>query len=110
MPHQLTLTVAIDDLMIERFVDRVQSAIVRAIKDAIGPTDKGKAPLMSAVGDPHGELLDVGQVAEMLAVSKSHVRRMVQGGIFPKPVHLGRLVRWKAEELRHWVEAERGRS
>ncbi|HCD32043.1 MAG TPA: hypothetical protein DER01_06510 [Phycisphaerales bacterium] len=50
-------------------------------------------------------LLDVRQVAKMLNASSRTVYRLSDMGRMPQPVKLGALVRWRAVELRDWIDA-----
>jgi excisionase family DNA binding protein len=50
-------------------------------------------------------LLDVRAVAELLDCSTRHVFRLAEAGKMPQPLHIGRLVRWTAAEVRDWIEA-----
>lgn len=49
-------------------------------------------------------MLSLPQVAEDFGVSERHIRRLVDGGRFPQPVKLGRLVRWPRRALEEWVD------
>ena len=49
--------------------------------------------------------LSAEEVAESLGVSERHVWALHASGRLPKPVRLGRCVRWRREELLAWVEA-----
>ena len=44
-------------------------------------------------------------LAERLGVSLRHVRRMDAAGMLPKPIRLGRAVRWPAEDIHGWLKA-----
>ena len=44
-------------------------------------------------------LLDVRAVAALLGCSPRHVMRLVASARFPKPIALGRLVRWRRTDL-----------
>lgn len=50
-------------------------------------------------------LLDVGQTAAMLGCSERHVYRLSDSGRMPRPVKLGRLIRWNRAELEQWMAA-----
>lgn len=50
-------------------------------------------------------LLAADEVAQLLAVSPKSVRRMDLVGRLPRPVRLGRAVRWRHEEILDWVAA-----
>ena len=43
--------------------------------------------------------------AEMLSMSRSAFRELVRSGRAPSGIKLGRLRRWRADELRAWLEA-----
>ena len=45
-------------------------------------------------------------LAQNLAVSKSTVRRWVQAGLLPKPARLGRVITWKAGDLKKLLASE----
>ena len=49
------------------------------------------------------DLLDVQAVAAMLDCSARTVYRLADAGKLPRPVRLGSLVRWRADELRQWI-------
>ena len=61
------------------------------------------APL-SAAGQMSGTL-DVNAVAELLGCSSRHVRRLADSYRMPRPVHLGRLVRWRKTDVEQWLDA-----
>lgn len=50
---------------------------------------------MSVSATSHPELLDICAIAEMLRCSPRHVRRMADAGMMPRPVRIGRLLRWR---------------
>lgn len=48
-------------------------------------------------------LLSVGDVAEKLNCSPRHVRRLADRGAMPRPVRVGRLVRWRSADIEQWI-------
>ena len=50
-------------------------------------------------------LVDATVVAALLNVSQRHVHRMDALGQVPKPIRLGRTVRWNHEEIKEWIAA-----
>jgi predicted DNA-binding transcriptional regulator AlpA len=49
-------------------------------------------------------LLDAKQVAGLLRISSRLVWGMRSGGRLPAPVRLGKATRWRASDIRRWVE------
>lgn len=50
-------------------------------------------------------LLDLEEVASRLGISRAHAARLNASGRLPRPIHLGRSVRWNAQELERWTLA-----
>ena len=65
---------------------------------------------VSAAGHSTG-LGDVDAIAERLDCSARHVRRMADAGLMPRPVHVGRLIRFRLRTgnpttgVLDWIEA-----
>lgn len=59
---------------------------------------------VSAAGSSTGTY-DVGDVATLLKSSTRHVRRLADAGAMPRPLHLGRLVRWRRSDVDQWLAA-----
>ena len=51
-----------------------------------------------------GKLLRVDTVAALLDVSIRHVWRLADSGRMPRPVKLGGSRRWRAEEIKDWID------
>lgn len=51
-------------------------------------------PEVSAAGSSTG-MYDVDDIATLLKSSTRHVRRLADSGAMPRPLHVGRLVRWR---------------
>ena len=49
--------------------------------------------------------LSARQLADRLGVSLRHVRRMDSAQLLPKPIRLGRSVRWPVDEVHGWMKA-----
>jgi len=45
------------------------------------------------------------EVAKLLGISVRHVWALLAQGRIPRPVRLGRSVRWNLDELRNWLDA-----
>jgi excisionase family DNA binding protein len=50
-----------------------------------------------------GSLLDYRQLSKQLSVSESHLRRLVMRRMIPF-IKIGRLVRFRAEDIAAWLE------
>ena len=61
-------------------------------------------PTVSTAGPSTG-MIDVDAVATLCDCSPRHVRRMADSGAMPRPIHLGRLVRWRRADVDQWLAA-----
>jgi excisionase family DNA binding protein len=52
------------------------------------------------------QLFTVQEVAKRLAISIATVWRLSKSGDLPKPVRIGRSVRWRASDLQNHLEAQ----
>jgi excisionase family DNA binding protein len=59
----------------------------------------------ATVERPQGALLSVDQIAAMLNCSARHCYRLADAGKLPRPVKLGSLVRWRADEIAEWIDS-----
>ena len=50
-------------------------------------------------------LLDSRAAAKLLGISRAHFYKLYLSGRTPRPVRLGRSVRWRREELVAWLDA-----
>lgn len=50
-------------------------------------------------------MLDVKALAAKLNCSTRHAYRLADAGKMPRPLHLGGLVRWRADEIDEWIAA-----
>ena len=64
------------------------------------PNQKNK-PESGPVQTP--ELIDLETIAAMLCVSTRHARRMSDSGWMPRPLRLGRCLRWRKAEIDAWI-------
>ena len=49
--------------------------------------------------------LPAADVAKLLGISQRHLYTLNASGQLPRPIRLGRSVRWRADELRDWLDA-----
>ena len=67
---------------------------------------KQEIPMMDNSQDSASidRVLDVNAIAEILGCSPSHVYRLADAGRMPRPVHIGRLVRWQQFKIKQWID------
>ncbi len=116
------ITVEIEDA--SEWSNLLQRSLVEAFKGAISasrpapshspasPAPQPQTPKSSpmpvqptpkqAVPDEH-LLLDTKQVAELLGISERTLWAWSRSGIAPRPIKIGRMVRFSADEIREWV-------
>ena len=61
-------------------------------------------PGISDAGQSTGTY-DVDAIAELLGCSSRHVRRLADMGALMRPIHIGRLVRWRKADVDAWLAA-----
>ncbi|MFN0018637.1 MAG: helix-turn-helix transcriptional regulator [Pirellulaceae bacterium] len=49
--------------------------------------------------------ISASEFAELLSISRRHLLTLHNRGKLPRPLHLGRSVRWSLEEIRAWLAA-----
>lgn len=54
----------------------------------------------------HLELLTLRQLAEVLQISQRNARALAAKGALPRPIRVGRLVRWRREAVERWLSAQ----
>jgi predicted DNA-binding transcriptional regulator AlpA len=103
----VTLTLTIDAQSAGRLADLIRGAIEAAVATP-GGSPGSVSPPRSATDQPPDEaclLIDIKDLARLLAVSPRHVFQLNKQQLLPEPVRLGRLVRWSLAEVRAWVAA-----
>jgi len=55
---------------------------------------------------PEMELIKIQEVAKLLTCSMRHVHRMADAGRMPRPIKLGRIIRWRRVAILEWIEAD----
>ncbi|MBU6430112.1 MAG: AlpA family phage regulatory protein [Cyanobacteria bacterium REEB65] len=65
------------------------------------PAAKGGGDLQS-----DQQLLDLAAVEHVTHAKRSTLARWIATDRFPRPVHLGRRVFWRAEDVQNWLNAQ----
>lgn len=53
--------------------------------------------------EPKPDLMDVNAVAALIGASPRTVRRLADWGRMPRPISLGRMVRWQRSVIEEWI-------
>lgn len=106
-PVTLQISVILDE-------DVLTDMIRRAVIDATGIDPKREARVRAsqhAIFAGHkppedkGLLIDIKEAAKLMSLSERTIWAMAKDGRMPKPLRVGRALRWCYEELRAWVNA-----
>jgi excisionase family DNA binding protein len=95
----------------EVFVGLLAKAIQQAtaeplallVSTVLGGADPQPMKEASKPADTPSELLDVNAVAALLGASSRTVRRLADWGRMPRPISLGRMVRWQRSVIEEWI-------
>jgi excisionase family DNA binding protein len=74
--------------------------LVSTLRAGADPQTEKKA---SKPAERPSELLDVNAVAALLGASSRTVRRLADWGRMPRPISLGRMVRWQRTVIEEWI-------
>lgn len=70
------------------------------------PLSRERAPTAPSASDTVATLLlDVRGVAVMVGCSSRSIYRLSDGGRMPRPVKIGRLIRWRRSDVEAWIAA-----
>ena len=68
-------------------------------------TEPSEAASATADHDIVRLLWAAGQLATALGMSERGVRKLDRSGRIPRPIRIGRSVRWRVDEIRAWLDA-----
>jgi len=85
----------------------VEIAGVGECVKAVDPAEMPDGASIASVAEwkEAGLLLTSDGLARLLNISKRTLMRLRSVGKLPRPIQLGRLVRWRTTEVHEWVEA-----
>jgi excisionase family DNA binding protein len=100
-----------DDTDQEVFVGLLAKAIQQATAEPLAllvstlraGADPQPVKEASKPAEKPSELLDVNAVASLLGTSSRTVRRLADWGRMPRPISLGRMVRWQRSVIEEWI-------
>ena len=104
-----------DDAIRLQFEVVLSPATLARIRDLLRPelsmeqkrSEWSRRAVYGSDGPPEDEtlLLDTRALSRLLKVSSRTIFSMYTGGEMPKPVRIGRAVRWGRAEIEAWIEA-----
>lgn len=106
-----TITIQfIDETDQQLFVDLLAKAITQATAKPLAQlvSTLGSGAVMPASESPNSveskpDLMDVNAVAALIGASPRTVRRLADWGRMPRPISLGRMVRWQRSVIEEWI-------
>lgn len=94
----------------ELFVDLLAKAIKQATAEPLAQlvSTLRSGAVMPASESPKAveskpDLMDVNAVAALIGASPRTVRRLADWGRMPRPISLGRMVRWQRSVIEEWI-------
>ena len=66
---------------------------------------RGNAEAESMNSDTKNHMLTIREIAEMLRCSARTLYRLKDAGHMPKPIRIGKLIRWNRSEIEIWINA-----
>lgn len=75
-------------------------------RDRFKATDLRMQILLGKIPEDAGLLIDSKTFARLLNVSYRTLYRLIDLKAVPQPVHLGRIIRWRIDEVLEWIEAD----
>lgn len=128
-PISVVLSVPIPEDLIKTLESMIQTSVVKAVTEALASkpparppaaigtdvelTEKDRSQAAALIGSASavklqadaGGLIDMATLAKLIAIGERTVWRMLSMGAIPAPVRLGhKIVRWRADEIREWIE------
>jgi len=105
-PIQLQFSVTLDEHEATKVVDLIRSAVVQPV--GFDPTREARIKASQHAffagqkpPEDKGLLVDTNEVAKLLKVSARTVWKVQNEGEKPKPIRIGRAVRWNYEEIKN---------
>jgi predicted DNA-binding transcriptional regulator AlpA len=106
-----TITIQFSDetdqqLFVELLAKAIRQATAEQLAQFVSTLGSGATPPVTDApkpAEPKSELLDVNAVAALIGASSRTVRRLADWGRMPRPVSLGRMVRWQRSVIEEWI-------
>ena len=106
-----TITIQFSDETDQQvFVNLLAKAITQATAEPLAQlvSTLGSGAVMPASESPKSvekkpDLMDVNAVAALIGASPRTVRRLADWGRMPRPISLGRMVRWQRSVIEEWI-------
>lgn len=112
---QLQLAITLDDTAAKALAELLAPAIKQAVGISAHESDPKRDARLRASQhanfggkkppEDQGLLIDSREAAKLLKVSPRTLWQMQSTGRMPKPLRIGRAVRWSLDVLKKWIEA-----
>jgi len=108
------VTITLGDDAVKTLADVLAPTLQRARQSGFDADERKEARLRASQNaifagekppEDQGLLIDSRQAARLLKVSERMLWSMHNCGAMPKPIRIGRAVRWSLEGLKKWVDA-----
>ena len=106
-----TITIQFSDhtdqqLFVDLLAKAIKQATAEPLAQLVSTLGSGATPPVTEApkpAEPKSKLLDVNAVAALIGASSRTVRRLADWGRMPRPVSLGRMVRWQRSVIEKWI-------
>ena len=73
-------------------------------KSGMPPPARSVAEKKAEAGGEESTLVDVKEAARMCSISASMLYKLNVAGVLPTPLKLGKLLRWKRQDILEWID------
>ncbi len=77
----------------------------KAPRHSEGLNDRGIIPISAEIFKNNPRLITAENLGDMLSLGRSKVYDMKASGLLPRPIKLGRSVRWRLSDIESWINA-----
>lgn len=64
--------------------------------------------MTQTICEPIGKWMNATQIAQSFGLSRSGIFNLIKDGRFPQGIKIGNSRRWNVEDVRAWIEAQKG--
>jgi predicted DNA-binding transcriptional regulator AlpA len=106
-----TITIQFSDegdqqLFVDLLAKAIKQATAEPLAQLVSTPGGGATPPVAGApksAETKSEFLDVNAMAALIGASSRTVRRLADWGRMPRPVSLGRMIRWQRSVIEEWI-------